>query len=225
MSGRTVAVILAAGSGERLGGDAPKAFVPIAGRPMVELAMESAAGSEAVDALVVAVPEGMQDVPATDAGRPVTVVAGGATRQESVLNSLRAAGDAEFVLVHDAARCLATSDLFTRVAKSLVAGEAHGVIPVVPVRDTIKRVRDGIVLGTVERDELFVAQTPQGFRTQVLRKVHEAAAEEGRTFTDDAGMLERSGYEVVVVEGEEANFKVTTLADLERARTLAEAHA
>lgn len=216
----TVAIILAAGSGERLGGDVPKAFLELGDATLVSLAMEAAAGSDAVDALVVVVPRGWEAQVPTDVGKPVTVIPGGATRQASASLGLRAAGDAQWVLVHDAARCLASSALFDDVAAALAAGKADGVVPVVPVADTIKRVRDGIVVGTVDRAELGSAQTPQGFRTAALLKVHVRAEAEGRAFTDDAGMLERGAYSVVAVAGEETNFKITTRADLERARTL-----
>lgn len=216
---RLTAIVLAAGMGERMGATEPKAFVPIGDGPMLALAIDAASAAGRVDDLVVAVPGGWESrVPGGT--KPMRVVEGGATRQESVRRSL-AATDAEFVLVHDAARCLATPELFDAVAEALVQREADGIVPVVPVRDTIKRVREGIIVGTVDRAELTRAQTPQGFRRAPLAQLHQRAAAEGREFTDDAGMLERGGYSVLAIEGEETNFKVTTPEDLERARAVA----
>jgi len=215
-----VAILLAAGAGERLGGEEPKGFLRIAGMTILEMAAGSAAACPEVESLVVAVPPPYERRPGPDAGKPLAVVAGGEARQESVRLALEAVPDeVETVVVHDAARCLASPGLFSSVIAALT--DADGAIPVVPIRDTVKRVRDGVVSGTEAREELVAAQTPQAFRARTLRDVHVQAAAEGLAFTDDAGMLEWAGYRVAVVPGEETNLKVTTPTDLVLAEALA----
>jgi len=208
-----VAILLAAGAGERLGGEEPKGFLRIAGVTILEMAAGSAAASPEVDSLVVVVPPPYDRRPGPEVGKPLAMVAGGGARQESVRLALEAVPDeVETVVVHDAARCLASPGLFSLVIAALT--DADGAIPVVPIRDTVKRVRDGFVVGTEARGGLAAAQTPQAFRAQTLRDVHAQAAAEGLIFTDDAGMLEWAGYRVAAVPGEETNLKVTTPTDL-----------
>jgi 2-C-methyl-D-erythritol 4-phosphate cytidylyltransferase len=120
-------------------------------------------------------------------------------------------GDEGFVLVHDAARPLATPHLVRTVIERLLVGDVAGVVPVVPVRDTIKRVRDGLVEGTVDRSDLAAVQTPQGFRLKALREAHDAI---GGDATDDASMVEQIGEKIAVVPGEAGNLKVTYPEDL-----------
>lgn len=221
-----VAIILAAGSGERLGNGEPKAFLQIGGRPLVALAVEAAAACPAVTSIVVTVPEGRVDSArsALDASKPVAVVPGGPTRQASVRAGLAAVpADAPAVLCHDAARPFASPDLFSVVLGGLV--DAEGSIPVIPVGDTVKRVRDGLVLGTEARGDLWLAQTPQAFATSALRDAHARAEKARIEFTDDAAVLEWAGYRVRTVPGDPGNFKITTAADLKRAeRVVAETH-
>jgi 2-C-methyl-D-erythritol 4-phosphate cytidylyltransferase/2-C-methyl-D-erythritol 2,4-cyclodiphosphate synthase len=157
-------------------------------------------------------------------GRRIDAVAGGATRQDSVRAGLAAvATEYEVVVVHDAARPFASPGLFDRVIERLSLGPdpPDGVVPALPCSDTVKRVRDGVVVGTVPRDELFLAQTPQAFRAAALRDAHERAAVGSLAGTDDAMLLEASGYRVAVVDGEAINVKITTAEDLERAERLA----
>jgi len=144
----------------------------------------------------------------------VTVVAGGAERTHSVAAGLAALrDDVDVVLVHDAARCLAPASLFDRLAAAVRDG-ADAVVPGLPVADTIKQVdADGVVVATPERSSLRAIQTPQAFRRSVLADAHASGVEA----TDDAALVERLGGRVVVVEGDELAFKVTTAADLERA--------
>lgn len=221
------AIVLAAGSGERLGGGDAKGFRRIGGihgPTLLELAVLAAAAAERIDAVVVTVPPGRESegerLAAAAAGAVETrVVAGGDTRQTSVRSALDIVGsEAEIVAVHDAARCLAPPRLFDAV---VVALEDHasiaGAIPVVSVADTIKRVRDGVVVETIDRDELAAVQTPQAFRIEVLRRAHAAAEVAGLLGTDDAMLVERLGERVVTVPGESGNFKITTAEDLERA--------
>jgi 2-C-methyl-D-erythritol 4-phosphate cytidylyltransferase len=218
---RAAAILLAAGSGKRIGATRPKAFLPIGERPMLSVAAAAAAASPRVGALVVAAPPGYEDEARSSVeglSLPTTVLTGGRTRQASVRAALSAlAPDAEVVVVHDAARPFAPPDLFTEVIRAVEAG-ADGAIPVVPVTDTVKRL-DGIrVVDTIDRTELANAQTPQAFRVRALRAAHERAATEGADVTDDAALLERTAT-VVAVVGDPMNFKITTLLDLARAES------
>lgn len=217
---RAAAVILAAGAGRRLGAEVPKAFLPLGDRPILAVAAAAAAASPAISALVVTAPPGYeQDARACLEGLDVAsvVVTGGRTRQASVRAALAAlAEDVMVVAVHDAARPFASPDLFTTVVAAIVDG-ADGVVPVLPVTDTVKRVDGGRIVETVDRDALSLAQTPQAFRVSALRAAHAAAAASGAEVTDDAMLLEGGGT-VVAVPGEPVNFKVTTMLDLVRAR-------
>jgi 2-C-methyl-D-erythritol 4-phosphate cytidylyltransferase / 2-C-methyl-D-erythritol 2,4-cyclodiphosphate synthase len=217
---RSVAIVLAAGAGRRLGEGEPKAFRSIGGRPILSVAAASAAASPAVGELVVAAPEGSLDRARSCVEglvKPVRVVAGGATRQDSVRESLAELPEGtESVAVHDGARPFAPPELFTAVL-SAVAGGATGAIPVVAATDTVKRVRNGRVVGTQAREELALAQTPQGFRLEAIRDSLDRAAAAQMDFTDDAAALEWAGYDVVAVAGDPVNFKITSYADLARA--------
>lgn len=218
---RAAAILLAAGSGKRIGATRPKAFLPIGERPMLSVAAAAAAASPRIGALVVAAPPGYEDEARSSVeglSLPTTVLTGGRTRQASVRAALSAlAPDAEVVVVHDAARPFAPPDLFTEVIRAVEAG-ADGAIPVVPVTDTVKRL-DGIrVVDTIDRTELANAQTPQAFRVRILRAAHERAATDGEDVTDDAALLERTAT-VVAVAGDPMNFKITTLLDLARAES------
>ena len=214
----TVAVVPAAGSGERLAAGAPKAFVNLGGRPMLEYALDGLRNSGVVDSVVVAVPPKRTDQAKLVFGGDAIIVAGGADRTESVRLALAAIGDAEFVLVHDAARALTPSSLIVRVVAALQAGHP-AVVPGLPVSDTIKAVdANGVVLGTPERSGLRAVQTPQGFQTEVLRRAYERAAAGG--FTDDASLVESIGTPVQMVEGDPLAFKITTPNDLLLAEAL-----
>lgn len=208
-----VAVLPAAGSGVRLGAGVPKAFVGLAGVPMLVRAVDGLLASDVVGHVVVVVPaDQVDDAAAMLPGRPVTVVAGGADRTASVAAGLAAIGpDAEVVLVHDAARPLTPPGVVRRVVAAVRAG-APAVIPVLPVTDTVKRVdAAGAVVSTVDRSELRAVQTPQGFRAAGLRRAH-AGTPDPRT--DDAGLVEALGDPVVTVAGDPLAFKVTTAWDL-----------
>lgn len=214
----TVAVVPAAGSGERLAAGAPKAFVNLSGRPMLEYALEGLRNSGVVDSVVVAVPPNRTDEAKRVFGGDAVIVAGGSDRTESVRLALAAIGDAEFVLVHDAARALTPPSLIMRVVQALRSGHP-AVVPALPVSDTIKAVdANGVVLGTPERSGLRAVQTPQGFRTELLRRAYDRAAAGG--FTDDASLVEATGTPVQVVEGDPLAFKITTPTDLLLAQAL-----
>jgi 2-C-methyl-D-erythritol 4-phosphate cytidylyltransferase len=220
-SGTVAAVLLAAGSGRRLGADEPKAFLWIGGRPLVALSSLAAAASPVVGSLVVAVPSGMEEraTEVLDAiDLPVSVVTGGETRHESVALALDAvAEDISVVVCHDAARPFASPDLFSAVVEA-VDEHVDGAIPVVPIADTVKRVLSGRIVGTESREGLALAQTPQAFRLEALREAHARASEASVAFTDDASVMEWAGYRVAAVHGDPRNFKITTLLDLARAQ-------
>ncbi len=224
-----VAIVLAAGMGERLSGAyaeaGPKAFVELGGKPLLAWATEAAAGCSRVSSLVIAAPPGLEELAAAAAatGKPVSVITGGDTRQASVRAALAAVpDDVAFVVCHDAARPFATASLFGSVLEALDGPEgADGAVPVLPIPDTVKRVHDALVVGTEERQGLALAQTPQGFRGAALRDAHARAANAGLAFTDDAAVLEWAGYRVKAVAGEVGNFKITTADDLERAESVA----
>lgn len=214
----TVAVVPAAGSGERLAAGAPKAFVNLAGRPMLTYALDGLRDSGVVDSVVVAVPPNRIDEAKLVFGGDAVIVAGGSDRTMSVRLALAAAGDAEFVLVHDAARALTPPSLIVRVVAALRTGHA-AVVPALPVTDTIKTIdANGVVLGTPDRAGLRAVQTPQGFQTELLRRAYELAA--AGAFTDDASVVELTGAPVQVVVGDPLAFKITTPNDLLLAEAL-----
>ncbi len=220
----TIAVIVvAAGSGQRLGAGAPKAFVGLDGRTILRRALEQVFAGPLAQVVVVAPADRVGDA-RTDAELAagerhdlVSVVAGGQTRQASVAAGLAAVWpDVEYVLVHDAARALTPPAVFGRVVAALEAG-AVAALPVLPVIDTIKRVADGVVVAAVDRSVLAAAQTPQGFRRSVLDAAYASADAD---HTDDAALVQASGGVIVTVPGDDHAFKITTPADLERARRL-----
>ena len=219
-----VALIVAAGRGERLGLGRPKALVALAGKPMVEWSLAALRGVPTVERTVIALPSGTDFAPA-QADR-VVCVAGGTARSQSVQAALKAAGEGDPVIVHDAARPLASSALFERALAALERSGADAVIAAAPVSDTIKEVSaDGrTVSRTLDRAKLWAVQTPQVFRRQALeRALGEATDELLARATDDAWLLERLGLTVRVIESERTNIKVTTAVDLRVAEALLKA--
>ena len=218
--GDVAVLVLAAGSGVRLGAGVPKALRPLAGEPLLVHAVRRVAEAASVRSIVVAAPpDGVETVRRLLAPvAPVAVVAGGVERQHSVAAALAAVpDDVEIVLVHDAARALAPPDMVESVAAA-VRGGRPAVIPVLPVVDTVKEVGpDGVVLGTVDRSALRIVQTPQGFRRAVLAAAHAGAAD---PLTDDAGLVEKAGVPVSCVPGSELALKITLPADLVIAEAL-----
>jgi 2-C-methyl-D-erythritol 4-phosphate cytidylyltransferase len=211
----TVAVVPAAGSGERLAAGVPKAFFQLDGQTLVERAVAGLLQSGVVDRVVVAVPADRTDRAKLILGRDATIVAGGANRGDSVSRALAAVGDQDkpdFVLVHDAARALTPPELVVRVVEALRAGHP-AVVPALPVADTIKAIdANGTVLGTPERAGLRAVQTPQGFSTDLLLRAYQQAGT--AEFTDDASLVEHIGGQVQVVDGDPLAFKITTRLDL-----------
>lgn len=196
------AILVAAGRGARFGG--PKHEADLDGEPLWVHAERALRSSGLEDVVVVG------DVPGG--------VAGGPRRRDSVSRGLAEVPEGvEFVLVHDAARPLASPALVGRVADRLRVGDAAGVVPAVPVRDTLKDTADDVVTGSVDRSSLVAVQTPQGFVTGVLRRAHAAGQDDA---TDDAMLLEAIGERVVTVPGDPANLKITYPEDLVLARLL-----
>jgi 2-C-methyl-D-erythritol 4-phosphate cytidylyltransferase len=225
-SAGTWAVLVAAGAGSRLGSDHPKAFVPLAGRPLLAESLERLDLSDWIDAIVVAAPPGWEEptillAEELVASKVVAVVTGGATRAHSVRSALaEVAEDALVVLVHDAARPLVDDAVLERVLAGLAEG-ADGVVPGLPLSDTVKRVDRGAVVETIPRDTLVAAQTPQAFLADRLRAAYEGDLTGA---TDCASLVERAGGRVGIVPGDPRLVKVTTAADLELVeRLLAEA--
>jgi 2-C-methyl-D-erythritol 4-phosphate cytidylyltransferase len=208
-----VAVVPAAGLGERLAVGVPKAFFQLGGQSLVERAVAGLLESGVVDRAVVAVPPDCTDRAKLVLGGGTVIVAGGSTRVESVRLALAAVGEPEFVLVHDAARPLTPPELAVRVVERLRSGH-RAVVPALPVPDTIKAVdANGAVLGTPERAGLRAVQTPQGFCTELLLRAYQRAGADAE-FTDDASMVEHVGGQVQVVDGDPLAFKITTGLDL-----------
>jgi 2-C-methyl-D-erythritol 4-phosphate cytidylyltransferase len=215
-----VALIVAAGRGERLGSGRAKALVPVAGRPMLEWSVRALRAVAEVQAIVIALP------PTTASSAPpredAIVVAGGATRSASVRAALAAAPDGDPVIVHDAARPLAPPELFEQALAELARSGADAVIAAVPVPDTIKEVaQDGRTVRTLERSRLWAIQTPQVFRRIALADALSQASDELlASATDDAWLVERAGGVVRILPAPVSNIKVTTPADLQLAELL-----
>lgn len=217
-----VAIVLAAGRGERMDAATPKALMAFDGTTIVARAVERASAAAAVSGVIVVAPPGWEDavVQLVDAHAVDAVVAGGATRQASVLAGLSVVpSGVGQVLCHDAARPLASPALFTRTVEALEGWD--GVVPVLSMFDTVKRVQDGRIEGTEPRGTLAIAQTPQAFAAGPLRDAHERALRDGFDGTDDALLLERAGYRVRAIEGERMNLKITTPDDIRLAEALA----
>lgn len=218
-SGAVVAVVPAAGTGERLGAGIPKAFCEIDGRTLLERAVAGLLGSDVVERVVVAVPADRIDQAYRALGDGAIVVAGGPDRTTSVSLALAALdGNPDYVLVHDAARALTPPALIARVVDALRAGH-NAVVPALPLHDTIKAVdANGVVLGTPERAGLRAVQTPQGFARELLLRAYQRAG--AADFTDDASLVEHVGGQVRVVAGDPLAFKITTRLDLLLAETI-----
>jgi 2-C-methyl-D-erythritol 4-phosphate cytidylyltransferase/2-C-methyl-D-erythritol 2,4-cyclodiphosphate synthase len=217
-------IVVAAGSGSRLGAELPKAFVALGGSSIVQRALESVFGMTEAAQVVVVVPVAQvalaQDQVRTVAGAAVeyaSVVAGGATRQSSVAAGLAALWpDVGVVLVHDAARPFTPTALFEAVV-ARVRASGQGVIPGLPVSDTLKRTDDDVALETVDRSVLSAIQTPQGFPRVELTAAYAAATQ---NYTDDAAVFAAAGHTVRVIQGDALAFKITTPWDLRRAQAL-----
>lgn len=212
-------LIPAAGMGKRMGSSRNKLLLELKGKPLLAWTLISAQEAERIEWIGIMgqlydFPLLAQIIEEIEGRKPIQLIQGGETRQESVYNGLQALPkEAEKVLIHDGARCLATPDLFNRCAEALQ--ECTGLIAAIPVKDTIKVVdRDLLITDTPPRDNLWAAQTPQGFDVKLLKECHERGLKLGWQVTDDAALLEKCGFPVRIVFGEETNLKVTTPIDL-----------
>ena len=225
---QVAAIIAAGGRGVRFGADRPKQFLEIGGRSILELSVAALAASDRIQEIVVALPEehvesGSKALRAA-IGRPIAVVAGGVRRQDSVANAFaKTSKDSEIILIHDAARPFVTREVIDR---AIDGAKQHGaVVAAMGVRDTVKQAGDAstdgarLVRATIPRDSIFLAQTPQAFRRDVLAR----ALDEGKGVdaTDEAMLVERLGVPVHVVEGDAKNIKITTPEDLAAAKAAA----
>lgn len=212
-------LIPAAGVGRRMGSDRNKLLLTLHNKPILAWTLQAAEASQHISWIGMIcqsvdepdIKDILQDLILS---KPVTLIRGGSTRQESVYNGLQALpSEAEQVLIHDGARCLATPALFDRCAEALQT--CQGFVAAVPVKDTIKVVDDtATVQSTPDRSTLWAAQTPQGFHVAPLKSAHDKGLTEGWAVTDDAALFERCGLPVKIVRGEETNLKVTTPEDL-----------
>ena len=209
------AIIAAAGSGERFGAPIPKALIHLGDKTLLEHAIANLA--PVVQQIVVTAPKGYEKQIRALVGSDITVVTGGSTRSESVRIGLEAVDtDAKFVLVHDAARALASTELASRVIRALVYGGEVAVIPAIAEVDTVKVVDgEGYVISTPERSSLRKVQTPQGFAYPVLKAAHSVPQDA----TDDAVIVANTGNKVFTIDGEERALKITTPTDLATAMT------
>ena len=218
---RTFVLIVAAGSGQRFGGALPKQYQDLAGKPLLRHCLETFAAHPGITGIQVAInPDhrGLYDQATRGLPHLLAPIPGGASRQDSVLNGLEhlAGQKPDLVLIHDAARPLVDAGIITRTIEAL--GKHHAVLVAVPVFDTIKREKNGHVGDTVDRRDLWRAQTPQAFQFQDILAAHRRFA--GRELTDDAALAEAAGIPVMFVQGSERNFKVTTQEDMERAERM-----
>ena len=212
-------LIPAAGMGRRMGSDRNKLLLKLGDKPLLAWTLEVAQASPSIQWVgiigqPVDFPDFKEMITMVSLTKPVELIQGGETRQESVYNGLQALpADAERVLIHDGARCLATPELFERCGQALET--CSGLIAAIPVKDTIKVVdNSGLVQDTPDRKQLWAAQTPQGFDVKLLKECHEQGRQNGWEVTDDAALFEKCGLPVQIVEGEETNLKVTTPVDL-----------
>ena len=212
-------LIPAAGMGRRMGVSRNKLLLELSGKPLIYWTLQAAEASQRIQWIgLIARLEDLADlkeiVASLSLTKPVEFIQGGDTRQESVYNGLQGLPpEAQQVLIHDGARCLATPQLFDRCAE--VISTCPGLIAAVPVKDTIKVVGgDGIIQDTPDRANLWAAQTPQGFDVKLLKECHDRGRQAGWEVTDDAALFEKCNLPVKIVEGEETNLKVTTPSDL-----------
>ena len=219
----TVALVLAGGLGTRMG--RPKQFLPLRGRPALYYTLKAFEDAASVGRIYAVGDSPRVDALANESG--ISKYAGctqpGAYRQLSTRNGLSLCREdpETIVLVHDGSRCLVTPDLIDRVVEAALAEDApDGVVPALPVSDTIKVERGGEVVKTLDRTELRAVQTPQAFRIRLLRRLHEAPDDYLGAATDDASLVERNGGRVVLVEGEKTNIKLTSPEDLSFAEAI-----
>jgi 2-C-methyl-D-erythritol 4-phosphate cytidylyltransferase len=220
------AIVLAAGEGRRIGGSTPKAYLPIAGRPLVLRTLDRVLSSAAIESVVLVVAaeqlercKSMLQADVALRNRPWLLQPGGASRQESARLGLeRSRSDTDIIVIHDAARPFVSAALIDRCVQAAALHKA--VIVGLPVRDTIKSVSQRWVQATPERSAFWEIQTPQAFQRDLILRAHQQAVSDGVQGTDDAMLVERIGEPVYVLDGERTNFKITVPEDVWLAETL-----
>jgi 2-C-methyl-D-erythritol 4-phosphate cytidylyltransferase len=212
-------LIPAAGSGKRMGADRNKLLLEVHSKPLIAWTLLAAEAANSISWIgIVSQPSDWEDFKSIIADlklkKTIEFIAGGSTRQESVYNGLQALPEtAKQVLIHDGARCLATPSLFNACSEAVL--DCSGLIAAISVKDTIKIVdNNGIITSTPDRQQLWAAQTPQGFDVKLLKQCHAEGVRQGWEVTDDAALFEKCGIEVRIVPGEETNLKITTPQDL-----------
>ena len=212
-------LIPAAGSGKRMGANRNKLLLQVRSKPLIAWTLLAAEAASSISWIgIVSQPPDWDDFKSIIADlklkKTIALIPGGSTRQESVYNGLQALPiNAGQVLIHDGARCLVTPNLFDACSDAIL--HCSGLIAAIPVKDTIKVVDDnGIITSTPERNQLWAAQTPQGFDVNLLKHCHAEGVRQGWEVTDDAALFEKCGLEVRIVPGEETNLKITTPQDL-----------
>ena len=225
------AIIAAGGRGQRFGGAQPKQLLSVGGRPILERSVMAFASHPAVDALIVALPQALADDPPAylrQTDKPIRIVAGGERRQDSVANAFRATAEAsDIIVIHDAARPFASADLIARTIAA--AAESGAAVAAVQSRDTVKEAAlwrgtsaPRVVKATLPRETIYLAQTPQAFQRDVLRRALEIGERDRLDATDEAALVEIAGLPVRLVDGEASNIKITTPEDLPLAEAIAE---
>ncbi len=224
MDYKTIAIIVAGGSGKRFGAEQPKQFLPIQGDPMLLWTLRVFQESAGIDAVCCAVPaEHVKVLEQWKADKGLSklqwIIAGGQERQDSMIKGFKAIPSCEIVLVHDGARPLVTAEVIDRVIAGAV--EKGGAVPGLKVQETLKKVASGgYVLTTVDRSEYATIQTPQGFRYTILAEAIQEAQADSFYGTDEAMLIERMGFPVCMVDGSRENIKVTTPQDMKLAETI-----
>ncbi len=220
---RTIAIVLAAGSGVRMKSTINKHLLPLAGKPVIVHTLLAFERCAAIDAIVlVTSAENSEAYRALIAEYNITkvsrIVLGGETRQASAHNGIRAAEVCDVILIHDGARPLIAQQEIEAVIRD--AAEYGGAVVAVPAKDTTVRVREGFIAAQLDRSTLWQVQTPQGFKADIIREAYEIAARDGVQSTDDTGLVTRLGKMVKITPGSYANIKITTLEDLVIAEAL-----
>jgi len=215
---KIVAILLAAGRGERFGDK--KQFIKIKGEPLFQFSLNTVNKIDEITNIFLVLPEEDIEMVKIFSFKNVKKIKGGKERQESVYNALKEIDNADIVIIHDTARPFATEDMFLEGIKNVKKG-FDGSITAIPARDTIKKVENHKILETLNRDELYIIQTPQTFKFEMLKKAHEKAIKDNFTGTDDSSLVERIGGNITVNKGSVLNFKITTKEDLILANCLA----
>ncbi len=209
------AVVVAAGRGRRMGG-VEKQFLPLGGKPVVYYPLRTLDASPSITGIILVVPPGKVEyarhmIHDLGISKVKKVVEGGEERQDSVMRGLEHVEDG-VVLIHDGVRPFLRVSLVERISRE--AGRFGAVVPGIPVKDTLKKVEHNEVIKTLERGGVYAIQTPQGFDKEILLDAYRKAYKDGFYATDDAGLVERAGYTVRVVEGDALNLKITTKDDI-----------